>query len=149
MADILAPILQSYTNFTLVNDREKEINSLKYISFENNYPDVSAGSRLVIVLIETRLIEAGGNTSLQHSGSAHSAFAPITNATTYQNECGGAPFRWTYDSAGRSHKPSFAGIGGTADNRTHRTLWHYDALKDGGASIIIHAGCETNYLSSV
>jgi len=84
---------------------------------------------------------------IAHSGSAHSTFAPITNATTYQNECGGAPFRWIYDSAGRSHKPSFDGIGGTADNHTHRTLWHYNALKNYGASIIIHAGCEVNWAS--
>ena len=65
MADILMPILSSYANFCMTADRVPEIIGLRYLSFESNFPDLDASSRLVIVLVEPRLIEVGDDINLQ------------------------------------------------------------------------------------
>jgi hypothetical protein len=64
------------------------------------------------------------------------------NLTTFTAETGGQPLRWTYQSG--QHTPSFANQAGAADIYLHRTLWHYNALRDAGASLMIHGGCNVN-----
>ena len=82
---------------------------------------------------------------IAHSSDIISDFWPLTNTTDFTNECGGLPFRWLYIDG--SHRPTFEGQGGFADIYTHRALWHYNTLKDCGASIIIHGGCNVNSVS--
>jgi hypothetical protein len=65
MSDILTTIVDRYANFSMTDDRAPEIVSLRYLSFENSFPDPDASSRLVIVLVEPRLIEAGDDANLQ------------------------------------------------------------------------------------
>lgn len=79
---------------------------------------------------------------IAHSNARISEFKPGTDPAVLATEAGGLPPRWIYRSG--QHIPSFEGYDGFADLYLHRTLWHYNTLKDAGASIIIHGGCNVN-----
>lgn len=79
---------------------------------------------------------------IAHSDARSSRFQPVTDPTVLATEAGGLPLRWIYRSG--QYIPSFEGQGGIADLYVHRTLWQYNTLKDAGASIIIHGGCNVN-----
>lgn len=66
MADLLLPILSRYTNFTMTTDGVPEINSMRYMPFETDFPEVSTTSRFVIVLVEPRLMDTGSNPELKN-----------------------------------------------------------------------------------
>ncbi|NTV51204.1 MAG: hypothetical protein HGA20_16375, partial [Geobacteraceae bacterium] len=61
MPDLLAPIMSRYTNFAMTDDGIPEINSLAYMPFESGYEDPLPTQRVVLVLIEPRLLETTGN----------------------------------------------------------------------------------------
>jgi hypothetical protein len=61
MADLLAPIISRYTNYTMTGDGIPEINSLAYIPFESGYDETPSGGRLALVLIEPRLLDVTSN----------------------------------------------------------------------------------------
>jgi hypothetical protein len=44
----------------------------------------------------------------------------------------------------RSAHSQFLNQAGAADIYLHRTLWHYNTLRDAGASLMIHGGCNVN-----
>lgn len=79
---------------------------------------------------------------MAHSNAHYSAFLDGAAPAALQAEVGGAPLRWIYDGA--RYNPTFDTIGGAADIYTHRSLWHYGALRHAGASFIIHGGCNVN-----
>jgi hypothetical protein len=79
---------------------------------------------------------------MAHSDARISEFRDETDPTVLATETGGLPPRWIYRSG--QHIPSFEGQGGNADIYIHRTLWQYNMLKDAGASILIHGGCNVN-----
>ncbi len=79
---------------------------------------------------------------MAHSNARISEFRDGTDPTVLATETGGLPPRWLYRSG--QHVPSFEGQGGIADFYVHRTLWQYNTLKDAGASILIHGGCNVN-----
>ncbi len=65
MVDLLAPIMNRYTNFAMTSDGISEINSLAYMPFESTYVDPLPTQRLALVLIEPRLLEATGNSAFR------------------------------------------------------------------------------------
>lgn len=79
---------------------------------------------------------------MAHSDARYSAFRGGYDVAGFTADAGGPPLRWVYRSG--QHIPSFEGLGGGADIFTHRTLWHYDTLRDAGASLVIHGGCNVN-----
>lgn len=79
---------------------------------------------------------------MAHSDAHYSAFEAGYNVAAFTAEVGGVPFRWIYASG--QYTPSFEGLGGVADMFTHRAMWHYNALANAGASLMIHGGCNVN-----
>jgi hypothetical protein len=85
---------------------------------------------------------------MAHSNPYISEFRDGQTASALAAEVGGPPFRWVYGSG--QHVPSFdgqggaGGQGGTADIHVHRPLWHYNTLRNAGASLMIHGGCNVN-----
>ena len=65
MADLLAPIMSQYANFAMTGDGIPEINSLAYMPFESGYADPLPTQRVVLVLIEPRLLQTTGNPALR------------------------------------------------------------------------------------
>ena len=61
MSDLLAPIMNRYTNYAMTGDGIPEINSLSYLSFESGYTDPLPEQRLALILVEPRLFEPTGN----------------------------------------------------------------------------------------
>lgn len=60
-------------------------------------------------------------------------------------EVGGAPLRWVFQAG--QHVPTFTGMGGHADLVVHRAMWQHGTLRDAGASLMIHGGCNVNSVS--
>jgi hypothetical protein len=65
MSDLLAPIMNQYSNFAMTGDGIPEINSLTYLPFESGYPDPLPAQRVVLVLVEPRLLAATGNAAFR------------------------------------------------------------------------------------
>jgi hypothetical protein len=65
MPDQLLSIASNYTNFTMTGDGIPEINSLSYLPFESEYPEPATSSRLALVLVEPRLLDAVGDATLR------------------------------------------------------------------------------------
>ena len=55
-ADLIAPIMSKYQNYNINADPSPEIISLEYASFENKSESIPANGRLVLVLIEPRIL---------------------------------------------------------------------------------------------
>lgn len=79
---------------------------------------------------------------MAHSNAHYSVFRGDFDVNALTVEVGGVPLHWVYRSV--QYVPSFEGLAGNADMYTHRALWHYNTLRDAGASLIIHGGCEVN-----
>src|SRR6266540_2305380 len=65
MADELLPIMSSYANSSMTSDGYPEINSLTYMPFESEYGDPPTSARLVLVLVEPRLLAETGDVKLR------------------------------------------------------------------------------------
>lgn len=65
MADLLAPILSSFTNYAMTGDGIPEINALTYAPFEGLYASPAPEQRLSLVLIEPRLLDPNGDPELR------------------------------------------------------------------------------------
>jgi hypothetical protein len=61
MSDLLLPIMNQYTNYDMTGDGIPEIHSFTYMPFESDYPDPASAGRLVLILIEPRLLDMAGN----------------------------------------------------------------------------------------
>ncbi|MEJ8849504.1 hypothetical protein [Variovorax rhizosphaerae] len=79
---------------------------------------------------------------MAHSDPVVSQFRDPGNDAALTVAAGGPPVRWVYDNV--RYTPSFAGQGGYADLFVHRALWHYKALGQSGASLVVHGGCAVN-----
>jgi hypothetical protein len=79
---------------------------------------------------------------MAHSNDKLSEFKSGYNVSEFEQVTGGRPFRW--HKSGITYTPSFLDQGGTADLFVHRTIWQNEVLKDSGANLIIHGGCEVN-----
>jgi hypothetical protein len=79
---------------------------------------------------------------IAHSNAKSSAFGPGYDLAALTAEVGGPPLRWIY--RGGQHLPSFEEVSGAADLFLHRALWHYNTLRNAGASLMIHGGCNVN-----
>ena len=79
---------------------------------------------------------------IAHSSMWNSGFQSTATPAQLLGEVGGNPLHWS--KSGNQYLPSFEGFGGTADLFLHRAMWHNNTLRDAGASIIIHGGCDVN-----
>lgn len=57
MSDLIAPIMARYRNYNINGEPSPEIVSLDYASFENTVDSISTDGRLVLVLIEPRILQ--------------------------------------------------------------------------------------------
>jgi hypothetical protein len=79
---------------------------------------------------------------IAHSSMWNSSFKSTATHAQLFAEVGGNPIRWI--KTGNQYQPSYEGLGGTADLFLHRAMWHNKTLKDAGASIVVHGGCDVN-----
>lgn len=79
---------------------------------------------------------------IAHSSMWNSAFQDTATPEQLRAEVGGEPLHWV--KTGNQYQPSYQGLGGTADLFIHRAMWHHHSLKDAGASIVVHGGCDVN-----
>ena len=79
---------------------------------------------------------------IAHSDARYSEFRSDYATSDLLSEVGGPPLRWVYRAG--QYAPSFDGIGGGADLYIHRAIWNCGTLRDAGASLIIHGGCNVN-----
>ena len=79
---------------------------------------------------------------IAHSSMWNSGFQDTATPEQMTAAVGGNPVRWA--KFGNEYRPSYAGLGGTADLFIHRAMWHNKTLKDAGASIVVHGGCDVN-----
>jgi hypothetical protein len=77
---------------------------------------------------------------MAHSNTIDSMFDSNYNVADLEVAAGGRPFRWI--RVGNEYRPSFQEQGGAANLYLHRTLWQNRVLRDAGANLIIHGGCE-------
>jgi len=79
---------------------------------------------------------------IAHSSMWNSGFRDTATPVQITAVVGGNPVRWV--KFGNEYRPSYDGLGGTADLFIHRAMWHNNTLKDAGASITVHGGCDVN-----
>lgn len=79
---------------------------------------------------------------MAHSNARISEFRPETTTAALTTEVGGAPLAWEY--AGGRYTPSFRADPRHAELTLHRALWHHNSLRDAGASLVVHGGCNVN-----
>jgi len=77
-----------------------------------------------------------------HSDARRSDFRDGYDADGMTADIGGPPLRWLHRSG--QHVPTFEGMGGGADLVVHRAMWQHGTLRDAGASLVIHSGCDVN-----
>jgi hypothetical protein len=77
---------------------------------------------------------------MAHSNTIDSIFDSNYNVADLERAAGGPPFRW--QQIGNEYRPSFQEQGGAANLYLHRTIWQNQMLRDAGANLIIHGGCE-------
>jgi hypothetical protein len=79
---------------------------------------------------------------IAHSSMWNSGFQDGATPEQITTAVGGNPVRWW--KFGNEYRSSYAGLGGTTDLFIHRAMWHNKTLKDAGASIVVHGGCDVN-----
>ena len=67
MTDAIAPITSRYARYAMTSDGLPEIESFTYLPFESDFPDPQPAQRLVIVLVEPRLLANSGKPGLSSS----------------------------------------------------------------------------------
>lgn len=77
---------------------------------------------------------------IAHSLPWSSEFGSNYDVASLERASGGRPFKWI--RTGNEYRPSFQGQGSAADFYVHRTIWQNQILRDTGANLIIHGGCE-------
>lgn len=79
---------------------------------------------------------------IAHSSMWGSAFNNTQTEAQMNTEVGGPPLLWKHESD--RFVPSYANIGGNADLFVHRAMWHNKTLRNSGAAIVVHGGCDVN-----
>lgn len=79
---------------------------------------------------------------LCHSNNRISGFVNNASSSAIAASVGGDPVRWVKN--GDNYFPSYDGLNGVADIFIHRAMYHNKSHRDGGASIVVHGGCEVN-----
>lgn len=79
---------------------------------------------------------------IAHSSMWGSEFTNTQTEAQMVAEIGGPPLLWKRESD--RFVPSYANIGGNADLFVHRAMWHNRTLRNSGAAIVVHGGCDVN-----
>ena len=82
---------------------------------------------------------------LSHSNNTISGFENTASASAIATSVGGNPVRWVRN--GDTYVPSYEGLNGVADLFIHRAMYHNQSYRNGGASIVVHGGCNVNSVS--
>jgi hypothetical protein len=79
---------------------------------------------------------------IAHSSMWNSGFQDTATREQLMAAVGGNPLRWV--RSGDEYRPGYDNWGGAADLFIHRAMWHNNTLRNAGASIVIHGGCDVN-----
>jgi hypothetical protein len=79
---------------------------------------------------------------IAHSSPWNSEYNGTYDYRVLEQEVGGSPFCWRYEN--QTYTPTLRDIGKNADLFLHRALWHHRSLAAGGASLLVHGGCDVN-----